>query len=116
MQCFSTTILLYSYRSDLRSAMSRRRELFKSARSGNVEAQFDLACDYDFEPPKKKKLAICWYHKAAEQGHAKAQNFLGESYRDGWTVTQNLRKAIGWFYLAAAQGVPNAQLSLGAML
>ena len=76
--------------------------------------QFELACAYDFERPKKRRLAVYWYHKAAEQGHATAQNYLGESYRDGWTVKRDVRKAIRWFRLAAEQDESYAQLSLGA--
>jgi len=96
--------------------MSHRHELLKTARAGDVRAPFELACAYDFDRPKKKPLAIYWYHKAAEQGHAKSQNYLGESYRDGWTVERDLRAAIHWFRLAAAQGEPDAQLSLGYLL
>lgn len=96
--------------------MASRAELLKTARSGNADAQFELGCAYDFDHPKKKRAAIFWYHKAAEQGHAKAQNFLGESYRNGDNVKQSLTEAIKWFRLAAAQGEPDAQLSLGALL
>lgn len=96
--------------------MSTRRELLRAARSGDMNSQFALGCEYDFEPPKDKKRAIYWYRSAAALGHARAQNFLGESYRDGWTVRRNSRKAVAWFRAAAAQGEPNAQLSYGASL
>src|SRR5262245_45099192 len=96
--------------------MPRPPELIKAARGGDPQAQFDLGCAYDSDPPKKKRVAISWYLKAAEQGHAEAQNFLGELYRDGWTVKRNLRKAYKWFRLAAAHGNDGAQLSLGEML
>jgi TPR repeat protein len=65
---------------------SRRRELLKTARAGDVRAQFELACAYNFETPKKRRLAVYWYHKAAEQGHPTAQNYLGESHRCQATV------------------------------
>lgn len=38
--------------------MQDRRQLLKTARAGDVEAQFELGCAYDFEPPKKKRLAL----------------------------------------------------------
>jgi TPR repeat protein len=44
------------------------------AKRGNFDAQFEAAR---------------WYRKAAEWGHAKAQNRLGDMYRWGWGV-------IGW--------------------
>jgi TPR repeat protein len=93
--------------------MSLRRKLLKSARTGDATSQFDLACEYDFTPPKRKERAIYWYLKAAEQGHPTAQNYLGESYRDGWSVKRNQRKAIYWLRRAAANGETDAQLSLG---
>jgi hypothetical protein len=74
----------------------------------------ELGEAYDFDPPKKRRLAIKWYLRAAAQGHPIAQNLLGESYRDGWSVRQDKRKAVKWFRLAAQQGVADAQLSLGA--
>src|ERR1700730_4832077 len=55
----------------------RRKELLPKARAGDANAQFDLGCAYDFERPKRRDRAIYWYQKAAEQGHAEAQNYLG---------------------------------------
>ena len=52
---------------------------------GDAGAQFSLALCYHFgrgvdvDPVK----AIEWYTKAANQGHAMAQNNLGECYK-GW--------------------------------
>ena len=72
-------------------AMSRRTEMLAAARTGNADAQFTLACDYDFELPKDRKRASYWYRRAAEQGLAEAQNFLGESLRE---VSEE--EAIAW--------------------
>lgn len=47
--------------------MSHRAELLRHARSDDPAAQFAVACDYDFNPPKRTRLAIQWYLKAAEQ-------------------------------------------------
>ncbi len=96
--------------------MRCRRQLLKTARSGDAQSQFELGCAYNFEPPRKRRLAVYWYHKAAEQGHATAQNYLGESYRDGSGVKRDRRKAMHWFRLAAEQGESDAQLSLGYQL
>ena len=40
----------------------RRRRLRQSARTGDAQAQFDLGCDYDFQPPKNKKEAKAALH------------------------------------------------------
>ena len=93
--------------------LGKRTKLQQAAKFGNVDNIFELACSYDFDPPKNKHAAIRWYEKAAELGHAEAQNFLGEIYRDGRGVGQDFSKAAHLFQLAAAQGLGDAQLSLG---
>ena len=98
------------------STAARRRLLRARAEAGDAQAQFDLACDYDFEPPKRKRLAIEWYLRAAEGGHVEAQNFLGEAYRNGDDVRKSRPRAVEWFRRAAAGGDSEAQLSLGYAL
>jgi S1-C subfamily serine protease len=49
-----------------------------------------------------------WFRKAAEQGNADAQFYLGVCYGDGQGVTQNDLEAYTWSSLAAAQGVKSA--------
>lgn len=98
------------------STAARRRLLRARADAGDAQAQFDLACDYDFEPPKRKRLAIEWYLRAAEGGHVEAQNSLGEAYRDGDDVRKSRPRAVEWFRRAAAGGDSEAQLSLGYAL
>jgi len=53
--------------------------------------------------------AIEWLRKAAERGHAGAQNVMGISYRLGYGVQQDYAKAADWFRKAAAQGFEQAQ-------
>ena len=43
-----------------------------------------------------------WYRKAAEQGHAGAQNNLGLMYANGQGVPQDFIRAYMWSNLAAA--------------
>ena len=50
----------------------------------------------------------------AEQGSAKAQNWLGIVYRYGSGVPQNYTEAVKWYRLAAEQGDARAQANLGA--
>ena len=56
-----------------------------------------------------------WYRKAADQGHASAQNNLGIMYATGQGVPQNDAEAVKWYRLAADQGHASAQNLLGDM-
>ncbi|MDH5513204.1 MAG: sel1 repeat family protein [Gammaproteobacteria bacterium] len=56
-----------------------------------------------------------WNRKAAEQGNAKAQAFLGTMYDEGVDVAQDYGEAVRWYRKAAEQGHASAQHSLGVM-
>ena len=62
---------------------------------------------------KEYAKAVKWYCRAAEQGHAKAQYYLGVSYANGEGVLQNDAEAVKWFRRAAEQGHADAQNNLG---
>jgi TPR repeat protein len=51
----------------------------------------------------------------AEQGHVRAQFYLGYMYDQGWGVRQNSVQAALWFRRAADQGDALSQDSLGSM-
>ncbi len=53
------------------------------------------------------------FRRAAEQGHAKAQNNLGAMYRKGEGVPQDDAEGVKWLRKAAEQGHVNAQNNLG---
>ena len=93
--------------------MTDRKKLLRNAKTGNYEAQLELACHYDFEFPKDRRRAIYWYQKSATQGNAEAQNFFAECLRDGVGTKISKREAFKWFKLAAEQGESDAQVSLG---
>jgi len=57
--------------------------------------------------------AVYWYRKAAEQGHANAQNNLGICYFNGQGVDKDITQAVYWFRKAAEQGDAIAQSNLG---
>ncbi|WP_048942598.1 tetratricopeptide repeat protein, partial [Haemophilus influenzae] len=57
--------------------------------------------------------AVKWYRKAAEQGDANAQAYLGLAYTEGRGVRQDYTEAVKWFRKAAEQGHANAQAILG---
>jgi len=47
---------------------------------------------------------MAWYTKAAEQGNATAQTYLGVCYKYGYGVSQDDGKAVEWYTKAALQG------------
>ena len=57
--------------------------------------------------------AAKWFRKAAEQGHATAQNNLGVCYENGRGVAKNRLQAMKWYTQAAEQGHADAQCNLG---
>jgi TPR repeat protein len=83
----------------------------EDAKAGEAKAQFivgfmnDKAQDID--------AAITWYTKAAEQGHAGAQDRLGYKYLYGVGVSSNVTSAIEWYSKAAAQNNIESILQLG---
>ena len=54
--------------------------------------------------PEDHGEAVKWFRLAANQGHADAQNKLGEMYAKGLGVPRNDAQAHMWLSLAAAQG------------
>lgn len=57
--------------------------------------------------------AVKWYHQAAEQGDANAQNTLGVMYERGTGIPQDSTEAAKWYRQAAEQGLAKAQFNLG---
>jgi hypothetical protein len=57
--------------------------------------------------------AVKWYRKAADQGDAIAQVWLGLSYSRGTGVTRNYAESLEWFRKASAQGNSYAQNHIG---
>ncbi len=128
--------------------ISERRALVEKATAGNKDAQYELGeklgkrClpgdRYQSGFPPDKKASMEWLHKAAEQGHIKAQLRLAHEYLEGnqrfeihcplgntkpkmvnfkdldnIVVQQDKKLACEWFQRAADQGEPNAQYALG---
>ena len=57
--------------------------------------------------------AVKYYKMAAEQGHAVAQNQLGNCFNLGLGVVQDYNEAVKWYRKAADQGRAAAQCNLG---
>ena len=66
----------------------------------------------EFYENKDYKNAVEFLHKAAEQGHADAQNNLGWCYKNGFGVEKNDHEAVKWYQKAAEQGHAVAQENL----
>jgi TPR repeat protein len=69
---------------------------------------------YKSKPPDYASAAV-WYRRAAELGHARAQNDLGWLYQNGWGVPRDNAQALHWYRLAATQGDAFAQVNIGWM-
>ena len=65
--------------------------------------------------PQDDAEAVRWYHLAAEQGEASAQNNLGVMYGTGEGVPEDDAEAVRWYRLAAEQSHASAQNNLGVM-
>lgn len=90
-----------------------QRWLGRAAGAGIADAQFRLALTYeDTDPPRVVELLS----EAAGQGHAGANETLGEYYYNGFTVPQNLNRAIDYFDQAVAAGSVMARNNLAWLL
>lgn len=56
-----------------------------------------------------------WFARAAQQGHANAQNVMGLRAASGAGMPADNAEALRWFELAAAQAHSDAQNNLGLM-
>lgn len=65
--------------------------------------------------PKDDQQAVIWYRKAADQGFAEAQLYLGKHYDSGHGVAKDERQAVTWYRKAAEQGDAGAQGMLAGM-
>jgi len=84
-----------------------------------LPACIETAAERDFQEGRASynsgnyREAVKWFRKAAEQGHAEAQNNLGVCYYRGEGVPQDDKEAVYWWRKAAEQGFAAAQNHLG---
>lgn len=86
-------------------------ELCMRAEMGEALAQYRLGILYHLGiggVAQDYAEAVQWYRRAAEQGHADAQNNLGLCYDNGQGVPRDDVHAYVWFNLAAARGYADA--------
>lgn len=106
-----------------------------NAAQGDAEAQFILGVLYaegndSAETPNERATAqiakgkalpldytqaALWYRKAADQGHAQAQNNLAVLYATGRGLSRDDAQAEAWCRRAAQQGYFRAQNNLGTL-
>jgi hypothetical protein len=82
-----------------------------------IDKLLESGVNDDTEPgvPQENTQSAAWYHKAAEQGNADAQSYLGYLYDKGQGVPQDYAQAAAWYRKAAEQGVAQAQFNLGVL-
>jgi TPR repeat protein len=98
----------------LRSAEETMRLLGASARGGDLQSTYELACIYDAGiPGVRSQPDIAWklFNDAALAGHVDAMWYLSESYlRGGSGIPYNCVEAYAWrslaMYLASQRSAP----------
>lgn len=77
----------------------------------------DIEFDQGYEAFTSRDYAttLSSWHKAAELGHARAQNGLGVLYRDGDAGQPDKKRAVYWFRRSAENGYAFAMYSLAMM-
>ena len=88
-----------------------------STDSNDGNAEFATAEEYRLGEKREQsdELAADWYRRAAEQGHAAAQEMLARMYFAGRGVAQSEEKELEWRRKAAHNGLPISQFTLGLM-
>jgi len=86
-------------------------DYFTDQEPRNIKSQLDMAEIHELLG--NFGIPVKYYKRAANLGDARAQNKLGEMYRDGLGVYQDEKKAVDWFTKAANQGNIDAQKNLG---
>ena len=84
---------------------------------GSAGVSWSADLDKGFAAHKRGdyKTALREFKPLAKQGHADAQNNLGEMFYNGLGVVQDFKTAVKWLTLSAEQGYADAQYNLGLM-
>ena len=85
----------------------------RSAKLGNVNAQYALGKLWLDSGTGSPEQAVAWITKAADGGRAAAQYSLAKLYRDGEYVEQDVGKTVELFTLSAEQKNEYAAYQLG---
>jgi TPR repeat protein len=82
----------------------------------DAEAQFELGMRLAWGldgTEKDQRAALKWFHKAAAQGHPRAQTQLGMAYKEGRGIDRDMNESIKWMRKGAEQRNAKAQFELG---
>ena len=88
------------------------------ARGGDVEAQYLLAVNTFFgkDRPVNPVLAVYWFRKAANAGHAASQYNLARCLERGWGCDKSPAQAIHFYRMAMDKKLPEAALRYAELL
>lgn len=91
--------------------------LYVDARSGDVEAQYQLAmmCMKGQGVTRDPIEGVKWFREAAKQGHQASQEQLALALLTGNGVGQDNLEAMRWAKAAAKRGVPTSQYIVASM-
>ena len=88
----------------------------RAAEGGDGVAMYNVSVLLGKQPQSDRKKVFEWRKKAAESGHATAQNDTGVSYHNGDGVDANYGWAIYWYAKSAQQGDAQAIENLKIIL
>ncbi|MFO0820045.1 MAG: C39 family peptidase [Pirellulales bacterium] len=105
-----TTILTLLLTASITAAEPTLKELQEKAQQGDPSAQLSLAVRYRdaIEVAKDDAAAMMWGHRAADQGHPDALDFIGFAYLRGVMLKRKPEVAFGYFKAAADQSAQAA--------
>ena len=92
--------------------------LEERARRGDVEAQYLLAVNTFFGKgrPVNPVLAVYWFRRAADAGHAVSQYNLARCFERGWGCQKSVGMAIGYYHKAMRSKLSAAALRYAELL
>lgn len=88
----------------------------KSAKLGNINAQYALGTLWLETGSGDSGQAVEWLTKAANAEHSAAQYVLGKLYQDGVYFNKDMDQAMKWFRAAAELGNEYAAYRMGCLL
>ena len=100
----------------LRGELAPKGKPEKPVSKQQIEKMYQTGSDYYLGENGKKErndLALKWFLKAAELGHADAAFYAAEIYSQGEGVAQDFNESAKWALKAAQQGQPDAQALIG---
>jgi uncharacterized protein len=98
---------------------ARAAEWFKAAADRGLDwgmYNYATALALGAGVPEDKRAALALFRRAAAMGNAKAINFVGSFYEDGWVVERDMAEAARCYAIAAEGGDFRGQFNHARML